>query len=214
LQVIGSPVAIQMGVLTKAIDSVLNVAAATDGTVVYVSGRSVGTPSKLAWLDRHGAQIAAAVDESLEDPRGLQVSPDGRRVVLTIGPGGQGQLWVYDLTGAVQPTKLTFQDHNLLPIWSPDGKQIAFLSRTGSISRMLLIAADGSTVQAEPPTSSDVYGAPSAWSPDGSVLLFVPPQQAKIWILSLANRTARQWLQTPFVESGARFSVDGRWVAY
>jgi Tol biopolymer transport system component len=145
----------------------------------------------------------------------MRLSPDGRRVVLTIGPPGQGQLWIYDLSGAAQPTKLTFKDHNLFPIWSPDGKQIAFLTRAAETNRLLVIPSDGSTVQAEPLLKGEVTGAPSAWSPDGTILLFVGGTPGpKAFLVAVRDHTANQWLQTPFSEWGGSFSPDGRWLAF
>jgi serine/threonine-protein kinase len=157
----------------------------------------------------------------------VRLSPDGQRVALTIGPPAQGQLWIYDLSGAAQPTKLTFTGHNLFATWSPDGKQIAFLSRVGDGNSLLAIPSDGSTVQAEPLLKGDVSGAPSAWSPDGAFLLYVRqaggPQQdqghqqppvPKAWLVAVRDHTEHQWLQTPFSEWGGSFSPDGHWLAF
>jgi len=214
LQVTGAPVAVQAGVFTKAVDSVTNITSAADGTAVYASGHNPGGSSRLVWVDRQGTRLAAAVDQPVEGARNLRLSPDGQRLALTVGAGGAGNIWIYDLGRAVQPLKLTFQDHNIFPVWSPDGKQIAFLSRAGAVSRLVSIAADGSAVQPTPLTTNDVLGPPLAWSPDGAFLLFQKPQPAKLWVLRASDQKSTQWLQTPFAEAGGSFSPDGRWLAY
>jgi eukaryotic-like serine/threonine-protein kinase len=212
LRVVGSPALIASGVYNRATDT--NVAGASDGTLAYVSGHYTPPLNRLAWVDHSGRHSATSIGTELEYPRNVRLSPDGRRVALTVGPGGQGQIWVYDLTGGAQPTKLTFQDHNLFPIWSPDGKRIAFVTRASSANRMLLLPADGSTVQPAALTTTDFFGAPSAWSPDGAFILFIKQQPPKAWALTLANHEMHQWLQTPFSEWGGSFSPDGRWVTF
>jgi eukaryotic-like serine/threonine-protein kinase len=214
LHAAGSPVSVQEGVFSKVADGVANVVFARDGTGVYVAGDNTAGFRRLAWVDPHGTHITPAIEQPLEYPRNLRLSPDGRRVALTVGPPGQGQIWVHDLGGAVQPVKLTFQDHNIFPVWSPDGKQIAFLSRAGSASRLLSIPADGSIFKPERLTTSEVSGVPLAWSPDGASLLFGEPQPPKIWLLHVRDGKIIPWQQTPFAELGGSLSADGRWVAY
>jgi Tol biopolymer transport system component len=121
---------------------------------------------------------------------------------------------VYDLSGATQPTRLTIKDHNLFPTWSPDGKQIAFLSRVGETNHAMVIPSDGSTVQGMPMLKGGGFGVPMAWSPNGEFLLYLKTEKAKLWLLALGDKTERQWLETPFSELGSRFSPDGRWVVF
>lgn len=213
-QVGGSPVLVQDGVLNKAGDGMTNVASANDGTTVYVSGRNTSTSAQFVWFDRHGARGAPVVGQRLEYPRHLKLSPDARRLALTVGPPGRGQIWIYDLSGAARPVKLTFKDHNIFPTWSLDGKQISFLSRAGSVDHMLTIPSDGSVVQAEILAVTNGAGVPLAWSPDGAFLIFGSPDRGKLWVVRTSDRTTSQWLQTPFAEYGATFAPNGHWVAY
>jgi dipeptidyl aminopeptidase/acylaminoacyl peptidase len=56
------------------------------------------------------------------------------------------------------------------------------------------------------------------WSPDGRLIVFESHSektQSDLWILPVANSGKPEPLvQTPFAEYGARFSPDGRWIAY
>src|SRR5262249_28175317 len=70
-------------------------------------------------------------------------------------------------------------------------------------------------------TAEEGVHNPSSWSPDGGVLLFTrdndpdPATRPDIWELRLdAERKTRPYIKTPFSEFAARFSPDGRWVAY
>jgi serine/threonine-protein kinase len=212
LKATGAPLVLQEGVATKVQIGVANVATASDGTGVYESGRGAPAPRHLIWVDRRGTRVARIAAQPLELPRYLRLSPDGRRLALTIGPGNAGQIWVYDLAGSVQPFRLTFQDHNLFPIWSPDGKRIVFISRASS-DQVLSIPADGSATEPERVMMTDQSPAvPRDWSPDGAFILF--EEIRHLHLLHLTDGKTRRWLQTPFSETDGRFSPDGQWLAY
>ena len=156
--------------------------------------------------------MAPVVDQPLEGARNLRLSPDGRRLALTVGPSGHGDLWVYDLSGGSQPLKLTFQDHNTFPTWSSDGKRIAFISIANSGVHMFSIPSDGSVLKPERLTTGDAVEVPAASSPDGAYLLC--HRDDDLWLLELSSGKTRPWVQTPFAESGGNFSPNGRWVAH
>jgi hypothetical protein len=64
--------------------------------------------------------------------------------------------------------------------------------------------------------ANDVSKIPTDWSPDGRFLLFMTGAgNPDLWVLPLfGERKPFPLLATPFVEVLARFSPDGRWVAY
>jgi serine/threonine-protein kinase len=205
----GSPFSLQEGVSTKVANGVANVATASDGTGVYVSGRGPTATRHLVWVDRRGTHVGQIVAQPLELPRYQRLSPDGRRLALTIGPSTAGQIWIYDLAGSVQPSRLTYQDHNLFPIWSPDGKRIVFISRAGS-DQILSIPADGSVTEPERVIATQKPAVPRDWL--GDFILFQEMRQ--LHLLHLTDGKTRRWLQTPFAETDGRFSPNGKWLAY
>jgi serine/threonine-protein kinase len=212
LKATGSPLVIQEGVATKVEQGVANVATASDGTGVYASGRDATGFRHLIWVDRGGTHVARITDQPLELPRYPRLSPDGRRLALTIGPSNAGQIWVYDLAGSVRPFRLTYQDHNLFPIWSANGKRIVFTSRASS-DQVLSLPADGSATEPERVIAHQDLGVPRDWSPDGAFILF--EELRHLHLLPVSDGEARRWLQTPFSESDGRFSPDGgKWLAY
>jgi Tol biopolymer transport system component len=206
LKATGSPVVLQEGVSTKIADGVANVATAADGTGVYISGGAATDTSHLIWVDRRGTQVARIDARPLENPRYPRLSPDGRRLVLSVGPVQSGQIWIYDLAGSVQPLRLTFQDHNLFPIWSPDGTRIVFASR----GQMLSIPADGSATEPQQLITHQTLTVPRDWS-RGSMLF---EEMHHLHLLDVTDGKTRRWLQTPVEESDGRFSPDGQWLAY
>jgi dipeptidyl aminopeptidase/acylaminoacyl peptidase len=68
---------------------------------------------------------------------------------------------------------------------------------------------------------SDELLVPFDWSPDGRYLLFARAGIATwqnsidLWLLEMAGeRTAAPLIQSPFRKETAKFSPDGRWIAY
>ena len=208
----GAPVAVEHGVFNRAADGVANVASAADGTTVYIAGHDEGNLRRLVWFDHRGTRLAPAIEQTVVGARNPRLSPDGRRLALTVGGNGQGSIWIYDLSGRAQPLRLTSEGHATFPIWSPDGTQIAFLAVDNNDGRMFSIPADGSAVQPVRLTRDDVTALPLSWSADGASILF--ERQSNLYVLRMSDRTDSRWLSTPFSEFAGRFSPDGRLVAY
>ena len=211
LETSGTPVALEQAAFTDASEGVSNAAIAADGTAVFLSGSNPGALGRLTLVDRSGRPVEQLVDQPLEGPRNVRLSPDGKRVAVAVGPSGQADIWVYDVARAAQPVRLTFRDHNTFPVWSPDGRQIAFLNHAGSTGRPFSIPSDGSALQPEPVTAAEThYGAPMDWSKSALLLYW----NSTLWQVRPPDKTLTPWVPAPFTQFGARFSPDGRWVAY
>ena len=176
---------------------------------------------KLAWVTRNGTE------ELLPTPAQnfgvVRLSPDGRRIAMELGD----QIWLYDLLRDTL-TRFTVEgDSSGAPVWSPDGKRLAFLSETEGRLDVFWQPADGSagrerlTGPASPRLSWAITTGsgilPSSWSPDGQFLAYSDEKtltHADIWVLRLTDRKPLPFLQTPFSERAPAFSPDGRWLAY
>jgi Tol biopolymer transport system component len=103
------------------------------------------------------------------------------------------------------------------PIWSADGQRIAFATeQEGDFDLAVKTVAGGND---ETLLERENRQFPSSWSPDGRFLLYYesnPESSWDIWVLPLdgEDREPKPFLNTPFLEVRARFSPDGRWVAY
>src|ERR1700674_744031 len=209
----GAAVPMVEGVLQSPITGAVQYSLSVTGSLVYVPGGVQAAQSRLVWVNRNGAeQRVAAPPHVYVIPR---LSPDGRRIAVGITEQ-DSQVWLYDFSRETL-TRLTFEgDTNLAPVWTPDGKRIAFNSdRKGPINIYWQLA-DGSG-GLEQLTTSEHLHAPMSWSPDGQLLVFVevdPTTQRDIWVLRMGDRKAQPFLQTRFDEGEPRFSPDGRWLAY
>jgi len=103
-----------------------------------------------------------------------------------------------------------------MPIWTPDGKHVAFRSTKAGPWNVFWKNADGSGV-AEQLTNSQFLSEPTSWSPDGKLLAFSEQNtvtRRDIWVLQMGDRKATPIIKTPADESVPRFSPDGHWIAY
>jgi Tol biopolymer transport system component len=126
-------------------------------------------------------------------------------------------LYVIDLTRGTE-SRLTFDPaDDTLPIWSHDGNRIVWASnRTGTYQIYQKLASG--VGQDELLLQSDVPLLPSSCSSDGKFLLYGrsdPKSGDDLWALPLeGDRKPFPFLQTPFWDTDAQFSPDGRWIAY
>ncbi len=172
---------------------------------------------QLGWIDRTGKPLeSVGMTGFAFQP---ELSPDGKRVAVTRSYAvSQGaDVYVIDLTRNTE-SRLTFDpagDGN--PIWSPDGSRIVWYAQRGQTHHLYQKPASG-VGQEEPLLQSDVLVLPSSWSADGRFILYGrsdPKTLPDIWVLPMdEDRRPFPFLQTQFIEAGAQFSPDGRWVAY
>jgi len=213
LAVTGVAVPVLEGVMQSAATGAAQYSFSATGSLVYILGGLQSARSRLVWVSRNGAdQPLAAPAHVYVNPR---LSPDGRRIAVGITEP-ESQTWLYDLSRETL-TRFTFEGStSIAPIWSPDGKRIAFQSNKEGPPNIFWQMADGSG-GLEPLTSGEYTHVPISWSRDGQLLAFFeinPTTGYDIWVLRLSDRKAQPFLRTPFNESVPRFSPDGRWLAY
>jgi Tol biopolymer transport system component len=122
----------------------------------------------------------------------------------------RSDLWIYDGERGSK-IRLTTSQHNLEPVWAPDGVHLTF---SGGQEGIVQIRADGSG-EREVLLRADRIRYPSSWSPDGRNLLFQTEvsRGMTVWLLPRGGEP-RPLLQASYVSSHAQFSPDGHSVAY
>jgi serine/threonine-protein kinase len=186
------------------------------GTLVYLAAQGTqGLKTRLAAVDRAGKVTVLPLDvRDYSDPK---ISPDGRLVAAHL-QDAQNDEWVGDAARGTM-SRLSFDPaEDETPIWSPDGRTVAWSATRGAVARGIYRrAADGSGKE-ELVWSLEKHAHLRDWLPDGRALL-VEILDSKsgmdIWRLDLGEKpTATVFLQTPFNERNSRLSPDGRWIAY
>jgi dipeptidyl aminopeptidase/acylaminoacyl peptidase len=148
----------------------------------------------------------------------LQFSPESSRVafVVTEPPKGERRarhIWLYEKeSGAIRQFTFSAKDESS-PRWSPDGKQIAFLSNRDDQQQIYVMRADGG--EAAVVTKGKRSVRSFAWSPDGNQIAYLAPdaksasvekkekdkddarvvdkddKQPRLWLLTLATNEAK-----------------------
>ena len=213
LKLEGSPAPVLEGVRESMLGAA-QYSLSASGTLVYVPGGLQSNSSRLIWVDRAGKeQPIAAPTRDFSSPR---LSPDGRRIGVTIA-GTETQVWLYDLARDTLARATFGGTLNANPIWSPDGKRLAFQSNRAGPTNLFSQPAYSSEAPERLTTTSRFTNAASSWSPDGQTIAYVEASLdtgLDIWTLGLADRKTRPFLQTQYSETAPRFSPDGHWLAY
>jgi Tol biopolymer transport system component/predicted Ser/Thr protein kinase len=191
------------------------VSAALNGAAIF-HVNPVGVEKEIQWLTVTGKNAATAIPAGRYN--NLRRSPDGTRVAVAEMVGGTLDVVVHDLARSTTARLTHTAAADGVPVWSPDGREVAFASWRDGVSNLYIARADGSTPD-RPLLKSNETKYPADWSPDGRNLLMDVSDALTgwdIWLLPLATpeRKHSPLLNTPFNERDARFSADGKWLAY
>ena len=188
----------------------MDASAAGEGLLVFASG---GTGDwQLLWMDRSSKQISTLADK-LPNLQFAGLSPQGDRVALQID-NGVNDIWVLDVARGIR-TRLTFGPvSNAFPVWSPDGKWIAYTSDRNGHSLLYRKPSDGSGAE-ELLLTDNQPDIASDWTPDGKYLIYsrgLSPSDAELWALPVQGEH-KPW---QILQRGifGRVSPDGHWLAY
>ena len=197
-----------------------NAVLSPNGTLVYLSGSSA---NRVVVSEPGGQEnVLIAEPRPYSYPR---VSPDGKRVALTVSGNGRNDIWIYTIADGTL-TRLTSEGTaNERAEWSPDGKTVIYRSDAGGSSSLWKAPADGSgraSVFFKPPGVQVWEGV---FTPDGQTLVYRAGPIGTGDVLyrrlsgactaqSACDTTAHAIAATKFSEWTPRLSPDGRWVAY
>ncbi len=186
----------------------------SSGNLVYLAEDPRRFEGELVRIDRKG------VTRSLTDSRraylDVHVSPDGRFLAVSAGHPDP-DIWIYDLERSSWD-RLTTGSRNVAPVWSPDGRRIAFSSNRNGSFNPFWMPIDRSQ-PAEQIFKDDQWVFPTSFSPDGRALLLITQTVGTSLDVSVvfpdsADRNPRPLVQSPASEHEGKFSPDGRWIAY
>jgi Tol biopolymer transport system component len=177
--------------------------------------------TKLVWMGRDGKILmeAGKADASKEYLSG-RLSPDGKRYAVDRRDDNDNDnedIWVLEFGRDIM-SRLTFDPKwDQFPVWSPDGRQIAWASERSGVRQIYRKDASGEG-QEEQLTNGPTGAVATDWSRDGRYLLYTGSGPKTGWDIGAlpleGDRKPFEVLQTPFNEGFAQFSPDGKWIAY
>jgi Tol biopolymer transport system component/tRNA A-37 threonylcarbamoyl transferase component Bud32 len=203
------------------------------GVLVYSSAPPAPAPGtaqsaatqQLTWVTRAGkVERRVGTPGVYLNPR---LSPDGRRIAVQSNLLANADILILDAETGVS-SRLTFDAAaDGIPIWSPSGDRVLFASARGtplpfpSVLYERAASGAGEDRQVMPFAVADLH-IPNDWSPDGRHIVYgnVPLTRAQaggdLWALPLdGDRKPFPLVQSKTSRAGAaRFSPDGRWLAY
>ncbi len=222
LELTGPPVPALAGVAARPSNGGAQFAFSLDGTLVYQRG-DIDRATTIQWMDGEGKHQPLRAAPGVYT--GIRFSPDGGRLALSIVESMNTDVWVYEW-GRDTLSRLTFDPGpDFGPVWTPDGRRIAFSSRRADGAGNLYWQRADGTGEAERLTESKNLQVPTSWHPSGKLLAFAQGNPQGGWdilILPLQGDEASGWkpgkptvfLNGPFIEWQPAFSPDGRFLAY
>jgi Tol biopolymer transport system component len=210
----GQPIAIADSVAFEPIDGSGAFSASDAGVMAYRAGRPAVT--RLSWFDRSGRALGTLGSPEQTGLTNLRLSPDERHVAAERSLQSETDLWLLDATRQMRFTHGSNGAVTRLPVWSPDGRRIAFESiHSGSVA--LSVKPYPEEGDEEVIFESPEVKVPCDWSADGRFLIYYVPDPktgTDLWLLPMATRVPVLFLRTDANELWGQFSPDGRWIAY
>jgi Tol biopolymer transport system component len=175
-----------------------------NGRHIATWGEVVGTqdedgPPGLYIVDADGTNVRRLA--GVANPVGIEWSPDGRQLAFVNPDGIDGPFRIniadIDESGAMtalHPLRLDLgSSSEWMPKWSPDGRQLAFLTEKDVRSHIGVVNADGTGYRIVGPELSDLAATNPTWSPDGRSLVVIEDQRGPrtasegAWLIDVAT---------------------------
>src|SRR6516162_10832765 len=176
----------------------------------------------MTFYDRTGKQVGEAFGErALYGP--LALSPDRTRVALVKNDldNESADLYVLEIASGKNTRLTTSKKTEFVqsPIWSPDGKQLAYVQIRDGVEGVYRRPADGSGAEELLFKNPSAFLDLSDWSLDGRYMSFSKSDLSggTLYVLPLEGseaRAPREVFHSEMILQAPRFSPDGRYLSY
>ena len=181
-------------------------------------GRQITDDTERDWLPAwspDGAWIAFTSRETpaTPQPAGLGLPEAGGAPDAASTAAGDWAIYIVRPDGTDRH-RLTTGGESMAPVWSPDGRKLAYHgTRDGNLD-LFVAAADG-TAEARVTDDPGADWSP-AWSPDGTKLLFTSDRSGNddVWVVAATGGSATRLTENPAADQVPVWSPDGKRIAF
>lgn len=216
------PGAKEVTALTRHADFDVMNASATHDAIVYEQGGdlhlfeiasqqarrlTIEVAGDFPWARPQLKKVASMVRSAVLSPTGVRAAFEARGEIFTV-PSEKGQ-----------PRNLTQSSgtHDRNPVWSPDGRDLAWLSDESGEYQLAIAEQTGVTKPRTIALPSKAFFSAPVWSPDGKQLL-LEDNHLGLWAIDVASGAAAKLDIDTYDDPGRRFdavwSPDSQWIAY
>ncbi len=189
--------------------------ASDNGVLAYGGGLGTTFP-RLEWIERDGRASIAL--EGSYDYRSVSLSLDGTRALVhRHEEESGGGLWLTDLARAATSRFTLTTSHDANAVRSPDGTRVAFASNRDDKRNAIYVKASNGSGDETQLLKAEHPVRPSDGSSDGEWMAYdlADPKAPQVWLLPLGgDRQPRVLAATALGDTSAKFSPDGKYVAY
>ncbi len=140
-----------------------------------------------------------------------EISPDGKRALFW----ARGDLWTVPAEhGITRNLTKSPGVHDRNPLWSPDGRHIAFISDKSGEDEIYIINQDGTEAPVAVTKNGDTYKYSLIWSPDSKKLLWAD-KKLRLQYVDIESGKITEIEQSNVGEFYSyTFSPDNKWIAF
>jgi Tol biopolymer transport system component len=172
--------------------------------------------ARVAWFDRSGSELGRALPAGKY--QNVRLSPDGQQVAFERAAAGIGtfDLWTLDIQRGVEARLTSDIGNEIRGLWTPDRSAFVYSAGSnGPPSMVIRDMATGAERRLHPgvglQTAEDV-------TPDGRSILYSERANTagifRFYLVPLAGGDATPLFEANVNYGHARFSPDGKWLAY
>jgi Tol biopolymer transport system component len=152
-----------------------------------------------------------------DDIENLSLPPFEKELIVYVSytdGSFDGEIYVMNVDGSEQIRLTNHEANDSAPVWSPDGRKIAFTSNREGLTRVYIMNADGSQIH-RLTKSQGISEIKPKWSPDGKSIVFLAIStdgKATIQLVDLASGETREIVDSKYALISPAWSPDSQFV--